>query len=304
MQNRILDIAEQPARLALRGGLLELKSGERAPFRVRPEEVGVVLLAHPQISITQPVLSALTAAGGVLLTCDERRMPAGMMLPVDGHFTQTERFAKQAATKLPLRKRLWQQIVRAKIRGQAEVLEEIFGEDAGIRALIPQVGSGDPRNVEARAARKYWPLLFNDDGFRRDRDRNDQNRLLNYGYAVLRAITARAICAVGLHPSVGLHHKNRYNAFCLADDLMEPFRPVVDLVVARHVEGGGDTELNSQSRQLLIGSLLGRCIVEGKQLTLFDSLAELSSSLVRVIDAGSGSLTLPERLWHASGQPD
>ncbi|QDT63565.1 type II CRISPR-associated endonuclease Cas1 [Calycomorphotria hydatis] len=304
MQNRILDIAEQPARLALHGGLLELKCGERAPFRVRPEEVGVVLLAHPQISITQPVLSALTAAGGVLLTCDERRMPAGMMLPVDGHFTQTERFAKQAASKLPLRKRLWQQIVRTKIRGQAEVLEEIFGEDAGMRALIPQVGSGDPSNVEARAARKYWPLLFDDDGFRRDRDRNDQNRLLNYGYAVLRAITARAICAVGLHPSVGLHHKNRYNAFCLADDLMEPFRPVVDLVVARHVEGGGDTELDSQSRQLLIGSLLGRCIVEGKQLTLFDSLAELSSSLVRVIDAGSGSLTLPERLWHASGQPD
>ena len=136
---------------------------------------------------------------------------------------------------MPVCKRLWRQIVRAKIKAQAALLVELRGTDFGLGALVLRVRSGDPSNVEARAARRYWPHVFADLDFRRHRENEDQNILLNYGYAVLRAIIARAICAAGLHPSLGIHHHNRYNAFCLADDLMEPFRPAVDHAVAEYM---------------------------------------------------------------------
>ncbi|HJT36296.1 MAG TPA: type II CRISPR-associated endonuclease Cas1, partial [Pirellulales bacterium] len=196
-------------------------------------EIAVLIAAHPQVTFTQAVLGGLAAAGGIFIVCDERWLPAGMLLPLRGHHLQARRFQAQAAVAAPVKKRLWQQIVRAKIETQAQALETLHGDSAGLRPLVPLVRSGDPENIEARAARIYWPLLFADESFRRQWEAGDQNRLLNYGYAVLRAIVARALCAAGLHPTLGLHHHNQYSAFCLADDLMEPFRPVVDIVVAR-----------------------------------------------------------------------
>jgi CRISPR-associated protein Cas1 len=213
-------------------------------------DIAVLVTSHPQISFTQAVLAGLAAAGGMFIVSNEKHLPAAMLLPLSTHSTQTERFARQAAVSLPTRKRSWQQIVQAKLRAQARLLEETTGADQGLRQMAARVRSGDPDNLEAQAARTYWQALFGEgpsgEPFRRDPEGGGINVHLNYGYAVLRAIVARALCASGLHPSLGVHHHNRYDTFCLADDLMEPFRPLVDRVVARlrlpysAEEGSGD----------------------------------------------------------------
>ncbi len=161
--------------------------------------------------------------------------------------------------------------------------------------------SGDPDNVEARAARAYWPLLFADEGFRRDHEAADQNRLLNYVYAVLRAIVARGICAAGLHPALGLHHHNQYSAFCLADDLMEPFRPVVDLAVASLVRENGHTpEMDPATKAALLEALLGVCDLGGQTRTLFDAATVAAQSLAAVFMGEAERLALPESLHRAT----
>ena len=292
MRNRIIDIAERPARLRIERRQLVIDV-EPEPARVPLEDLAVVVVSHPQVSFTQAVLSELASAGGVFVSCDSKRMPVGLMLPLAGHSIQTERFRKQLELSRPKQKRLWQQIVRAKIAMQAGLLVEQTGADGGLTALRPAVKSGDPANVEARAARRYWTALFGSD-FRRDRDAEDHNRLLNYGYAVLRAATARAICAAGLHPSVGLHHHNRYNAWCLADDLMEPFRPLVDRAVCALMDGRDDVpEIDAESRATLIEVLTGGVAICGEQWSLFDALAKTAGSLANVITGDADTLDLP-----------
>ena len=165
---------------------------------------------------------------------------------------------------------MWQQFVKAKLEAQAQLLEYRSGTDYGLRALAAEVRSGDPENVEARGARLYWRALFGDD-FRRDREAEDLNRHLNYGYAVLRAITARAVCAAGLHPSLGIHHHNRYDAFCLADDVMEPFRPLVDRVVVNLNDRlGPDLPMDRDAKRALLLNLLERYEFEDETRSLFD----------------------------------
>jgi CRISPR-associated protein Cas1 len=301
VHNRILDISESGARLSLRHQQLVIERAEHGTVTVPFADLAVVLLAHPQVSLTQPVLSALAAHGGALIACDERRLPAGMFLPLQSHSVQNERMSAQAAISLPKRKRLWQQIVRAKIQTQAEVLSELRGTDAGLPALLPLVRSGDPANVEARAARRYWGVLFPGIDFRRDPDACDQNQLLNYGYAVLRAIVARAICAAGLHPSLGLHHHNKYNPFCLADDLMEPFRPVVDRVVASYVDREGKvSDLDPSARREILEALTQRCILNQEVRSLFDAASAMATSLAAVFLGERDELELPEHVWYAA----
>jgi CRISPR-associated protein Cas1 len=295
MSNRILDFSETPARLRVRYSQLIVERQDRPDVSVPLVDLAVVLASHPQIIFTQAVLSGLAAVGGVFVTCDGHNLPAGMLLPLVAHFAQAERFAAQAQASLPTRKRLWQQIVRAKIKAQAALLVELRGTDFGLNALLPLVHSGDPSNVEARAARKYWPYLFADLEFRRNRDNEDQNVLLNYGYAVLRAIIARAICAAGLHPSLGLHHHNRYNGFCLADDLMEPFRPTVDKAVVEYMSTHDEPyQLEAAAKQNIIGELTGRYDLNGEQRTLFDVAAHLAASLADVFLGKREELDLPE----------
>ena len=257
------------------------------------EEIAVVVVSHPQVTYTHAVLAGLAAAGGMLIACDSKHLPAAMMLPLVTHSVQTERFAAQAKAPLPTCKRLWQQFVKAKLEAQAQLLEYRGGNDHGIRALIAEVRSGDPENVEARAARLYWRALFGDD-FRRDRDAEDLNRHLNYGYAVLRAITARAVCAAGLHPSLGIHHHNRYDAFCLADDVMEPFRPLVDRVVATlHDRHGSDLPLDRDTKRALLTSFLERYEFEEETRSLFDWVSQTASSLASVICEEAEKVYLP-----------
>lgn len=309
MTERILDFSERPARLNVRNGLLvvDLSSGHdgRDPesgLRARDAQeqtipladIAVLIAAHPQISFSHAVLSGLAEAGGMFIACNQKRMPCAMLLPLDNHSTQTERFQAQANLPLPNRKRLWQQIVRAKIRAQARLLEELTGQDWGLEMLGATVRSGDPQNVEARAARIYWRNLFGDDAFRRNPEGEGLNPPLNYGYAILRAITARALCAAGLHPSLGVHHHNRYDTFCLADDLMEPFRPIVDRTVAALREQCEDEpQLDRETKRVILEALLTRFAADGESRTLFDWISRAASSLASAIATGQKKLEIP-----------
>ncbi len=296
MINRIVDFSYArgaPPRARMRNWSSSAKTCPNVSLSLA--DLAVVIAAHPQVTFTQAVLSGLAAAGGVFVACDGRNLPVGMLLPLAGHFAQAERFAAQARAPLPMRKRLWRQIVCAKIKAQASLLMELQGDDNGIAVLARHVRSGDPSNLEARAARRYWPRLFADLNFRRHRENEDQNILLNYGYAVLRAIVARAICAAGLHPSLGIHHHNRYNAFCLADDLMEPYRPTVDRSVAEYMRTHDQVcELEPAAKQHIISDLTVRYVVDGEQRTLFDTAARMASSLADVFLGSRGELELPD----------
>ncbi len=302
MHNRIIDISETPARLKIKLRQLLIEPQETESVSIPLTDLAVLIVSHPQVSYTQAVLSGLADEGGVFITCDKQRLPNGILLPLQANHLQAERFSNQAIVKQPVQKRIWQQVVRAKISSQAELLESLHGADSGLRALLPLVKSGDPQNVEARAARRYWRVLFGTNTFRRDRAAIDQNRLLNYGYAVLRAITARAICGAGLHPSLGIHHHNRYNPFCLADDLMEPFRVLVDQTVAQHVEEyGTEATFDRSVREELLESLTGRVEINGHYRTLFDTLARIASSLNGVFSGETKKIELPERMFcHAT----
>lgn len=295
MIDHIVDLTQRSARLSVRYGQLVVETADQPAWTLPVQELAVLILANPQLSLTQPVLAALVEAGGVCVVCDGACRPAGLLLPLVQHHVQTERLAAQAAAPLPVRKRLWRQVVREKIASQATLLEELHGSDFGLRELVRQVRSGDRANLEAQASQRYWKRLFQDPQFRRNPDRQDQNRYLNYGYAVLRAMTARAICAAGLHPSLGLHHHNRYNPFCLADDLMEPFRPLVDRqVVGLLRRYGPQAEMSPQLKADLLAFVQRRLCLEGQQRSLFDVLARLAGTLADVFQKKRSQLLFPD----------
>ena len=235
-----------PAYLSLRQGqmvirLPDIVRNETLPERMRQqgeitkpiEDIGIVVLDCKQITTTQGLLEALLENNSAVITCDNRSMPVGLMLPLCGNSVQSERFRDQIDASLPLKKQLWQQTIKAKIRNQAAILTHWTSKETGcMRRWENDVKSGDPDNLEGRAAAYYWKTLFSDfdelKDFTRDRDGIYPNNLLNYGYAVLRAVVARALVSSGMLPTLGIHHHNRYNAYCLADDIMEPYRPYVD----------------------------------------------------------------------------
>lgn len=266
--DRIIEIAETSAFLSLENHLLKIRLPSGPPVTVPVKEVQCLILANPALTITGSLLAALAAEGCMVLVSGSDRLPAAMQLPLEGNYIQTQRFQAQIDAPKPLSKRLWQVIVKEKILNQAELLRELHGEDFGLSLLAKQVRSGDPDNLEGRAAVLYWKNLFGDP-FQRDRAQENNNLLLNYGYAVLRAMTARACCAAGLHPTIGLHHHNQYDPFCLADDLMEPFRPVVDRIVYGLNRANAPVELGRDQRRALIQGLLetrmpspkGRCLI-------------------------------------------
>lgn len=196
------------------------------------EDIGVLILDHERVVVTHLLLSALLENNVAVITCNEQHMPTGMLLNLDGHTTQTEIFRAQIEASEPLRKNLWMQCVQAKLRNQAAVLDQIgVGGDA-LREFARNVRSGDPDNLEARGAAVYWKCVFPAHmNFVRHRHGDPPNNLLNYGYAILRAVVARSLVGSGLLPTYGIHHRNKYNAYCLADDIMEPYRPWVDELV-------------------------------------------------------------------------
>ena len=247
------------------------------------EDIGVVVLDHKQITITSGVLEALLENNCAIITCDSRSMPVGLMLPLCGNTTQNERFRDQLDASLPLVKQLWQQTIKAKIENQAAVLQECSGaETRCMKVWADDVKSGDSNNLEARAAAYYWKNLFPIKDFTRDREGIPPNNLLNYGYAVLRAIVARGLVVSGLLPTLGIHHHNRYNAYCLADDIMEPYRPYVDRLVYNMINQGVDyTELTKELKaQLLIIPTLETNIA-GKRSPLMVAVGQTTASLYK-----------------------
>lgn len=245
------------------------------------EDIGFLVLDHPQITFTQSVIQLLTANNAGVVFCDERHHPASMLLNLDGNNTQSEHFRIQIETSIPLKKKLWQQTVKAKIRNQASVLE-VCGYNADALLQVSQkVKSGDSTNEEARAARYYWSQLFGMD-FIRSRHGIPPNNFLNFGYTVLRAAVARALTGSGLLPTLGIHHRNKYNAFCLADDIMEPYRPFVDLAVCEMCDSGLLTDdMGTEHKTVLLDLLASDVMIEKKLRPMMIALSETTSSLVR-----------------------
>lgn len=252
--------------------------------RIPIEDIGVMVLDHKQITITQGTLSALLNNNVAVITCDEHRMPSGLMLPLSGNTTQSERFRHQIEASLPLKKQLWQQTIQAKILNQSAVLYRQRGLECGnMEAWAKQVKSGDADNLEGRAAAFYWQTLFGDiKGFNRDREGVPPNNLLNYGYAILRAVVARSLVGSGLLPTLGIHHHNRYNAYCLADDIMEPYRPYVDNLVAEIIDSGIDiSTLSKEIKSKLLSIPVLDVVINGRRSPLMIGVGMTTASLYK-----------------------
>ena len=242
-------------------------------------------------------MSALLDHQAAVITCNERRMPSGLLLPLSGNTTQSERFSRQIEASQPLRKQLWQQTVQAKIRNQAAVLRALAGLDCGnMDAWVKQVKSGDTENLEGRAAVFYWQHLFGHiEGFRRDREGVPPNNLLNYGYAILRAVVARSLVVSGLLPTLGIHHHNRYNAYCLADDIMEPYRPYVDRLVAEIVETEDDISvLTTAVKSRLLSIPVLDVVVQGRRSPLMIGVGTTTASLYKCYSGELRRIAYPE----------
>lgn len=298
--HRILDFATEPARLRVKHRQLVVDSDSDSTT-VPLNEAAVVVVSQGQVTFSNSVITGILEAGGMLVICNRNFLPVGMLLPLAANHVQVERFANQRKASLPTNKRTWQQLIRSKIRHQASALQLIRNSSFGLDKLCPLVKSGDPKNVEARAARRYWGRLFDDDTFRRNRDLPGLNAILNYGYAVLRAIVARSICACGLHPGIGIHHHNRYSMFPLADDIMEPFRPLIDVEVAAGLTHFAEYgSLTPEIKRAILGTLLGRFDCEGEQRTLFDIANRVCSSLVDVYAGKRKQILLPTLISNRS----
>lgn len=262
------------------------------------EDIGVVLLDHPQITITHALMAALIERNVALISCDEKHLPVGLMLPLDGNTIQTERFRSQIDASEPLKKNLWAQTVKAKIENQAKVLDLAGIDNKRLLALLPLIQSGDADNVEGRAASVYWKLLFEDIPFVRDRFGTMPNAHLNYGYAILRAVVARALVGSGLLPTLGIHHSNKYNAYCLADDVMEPYRPFCDWMVYQMVmnEEIADDEISRTHKAKLLSVASIDVLIDGKKSPLMVGLPRTSNSLVECFAGSRRKIIYPEFL--------
>ena len=261
------------------------------------EDIGVVVLDNKQITITSGVLEALLENNCAIITCDSKSMPVGLMLPLYGNTTQNERFRQQLGASLPLMKQLWQQTIKVKIQNQGHVLQYCSGEDNKcMRIWAEEVKSGDPDNLEARAAAYYWKTLYaHIPGFTRDRDGIPPNNLLNYGYAILRAIIARALVSSGLLPTLGIHHHNRYNAYCLADDIMEPYRPYVDKLVFQLVKTYGENiELTKEIKSVLLTIPTLDVVIGRKRSPLMIAATQTTASLYKCFSGELRKIAYPE----------
>ena len=294
MLGRIIEIEGEGRRLSLERGFLTISCPEGDLGRVPLDDIEAVIIANPAASMTTQVVAALAQRGAPLVVSGSDFRPTAFVLPVDGHHDQGSRMEAQAEATLPVRKRLWADIVKAKITAQAEALEQVGVEAGAIRALVPRVRSGDPDNLEALASQRYFPALFGS-RFRRIRDGGSTNDLLNYGYTVLRAATARAIVAAGLHPSLALHHRSRGDAMRLADDVMEPFRPSVDLVV-RDLADEGIDRLGPSVKKRLAGVLHADFAMQDGRAPLSNVLGRLAVTLAQVYTGERKTLALPTPL--------
>lgn len=291
---------ENPAYLSLHLGQLVIRrtgeDGTEEKKTVPIEDIGMILLDNRQITLTQGLMAALMANNCAVVTCGETHLPAGLMLPLYCNTVQNERFRQQIDASVPLKKQLWQQTIQAKIHNQAAVLYLTTGEAHHNMAVWEkQVKSGDTDNMEGRAAAYYWKTIFPDNPqFVRGRSEDAPNSLLNYGYSILRAILARALVGSGLLPTLGIHHHNRYDAFCLADDLMEPYRPYVDRLVCEILDSESGSELTREVKVRLLSLPVMEVVINNRRSPLMLAATQTSASLVKCFSGEIRRIAYPE----------
>ena len=270
--------------------------GETKTALIPVEDIGIVIIDNQQITITSGLIQALQENNVALITCDSRHMPQSMLLPLEGNSIQQERYDNQLAATEPLKKQLWQQTVIQKIKNQGASLDSLNLKSNYLIPLHRNVKSGDTDNCEATAAVYYWQTIFKHiDGFVRHREGPPPNNFLNYGYAILRGTMARSIVAAGLLPTLGIFHKNRYNAYCLADDLMEPYRPYVDQIVHAMVEEFGPvTDMAKEHKAILLKIPTLDVVLDGEKSPLMLATQRTAVSLVKCYEGVQRKLLYPE----------
>jgi CRISPR-associated protein Cas1 len=295
MIKRVIDISE--------GAYLHTKNKQLCVDRegatiaiISIEDLGVLILDNPAIVITQSVLVLCQKYNVAIVYCDEKHLPISLNLPLwSGHSLHTKNIRDQVSLKKTRAKRLWQQIVKAKITEQALSLDIAGKSNTRLLRFAEKVKSGDPENIEAQAAREYWKTLMGED-FRRNQIAGDINNLLNYGYSIMRAMIARCIVSTGLHPSLGLHHKNQYNSLCLSDDLMEPFRPWIDTIVHKMRCLDQGVQITRETKQQILGLLSQDVLYENKKMPLMVASHYLAARLKQALTKNDLSLIYPQRI--------
>ena len=281
---------------------------EKAVATIPIEDIGVVVLDHQQITITQGLIASLLENNVAIISCNETHHPSGLMMPLSVNTVQSERFNLQIEASVPLKKHLWQQTITAKINNQAALLKKNGIEIENMLHWAKSVTSGDTENHEARAAAYYWANIFKcftpinrsetlEEGFIRDRFGEPPNNLLNYGYAILRAVVARSLVGSGLLPTLGIHHRNKYNAYCLADDVMEPYRPFVDEIVFQIIKNGEDfTELTTSIKKQLLEIPSVDIIIGGERSPMMVGMQQTTASLVKCFEGEVRRISYPEMI--------
>lgn len=283
-----------PVALSLKYGQLVVKSLEDDKTLTRPvEDIGFIIIDNPMVSLTIPLLNELADNNVAVIICDKKQMPQAMLLPLVCNTTLQECHKFQIEASSPLKKQMWKQLIEAKIKNQAALLNRVGKEGRMLKPFYANVKSGDTDNREGAAARVYWSQLF-ENGFKRDREGDSPNQFLNYGYTILRAAVARALVGSGLYPAFGIFHRNRYNAFPLADDVMEPYRPFVDEVVYSLCQDDEASDLDKNVKSRILRVLFTDVKIGKMTRPLEVALSLTTASLVKVFKGDAQKLTLPQ----------
>jgi len=293
--DRIVDIATDGRHLSVSRGFLVVSEERTEVGRIPLDDIAAVIVHAHGVTWSTNLVAALAERGVLMVFCGSNHSPVAVCSPLDGHHSQNARMRAQWEAGRPLSKQIWRDLVIAKIRWQAAALAAHGLDTGAFDMLARRVRSGDPDNIEAQAARRYWPLLMGEN-FRRDRDASGINGLLNYGYTVLRSLIARSVVAAGLHPSVGIHHANRGNAFALADDLIEPFRPLVDELTLQLINQGHQ-DVTAEAKRAFAGLIALDLTGNNGTTTVTIAANKLALSLARCFETGKVSeLSLPRPL--------
>ncbi len=295
MIKKIVEISRAGTHLSVKLGQLVVRRKEEPDRQIPCEDIGVLMVDHAGVTYTHSVFTMLLKEGAAIVLCNGTHHPTGMLLPIETNSVQSERFRYQIDAKEPLKKQLWKQLIRVKIAHQAWVVQEDEETARALKGLRDKVRSGDPNNIEAQASRRFWRAYLQNIEFRRRREGRHPNHLLNYGYTVMRAAVARAICSAGLLPTLGIHHRNRYNAYCLADDMIEPFRGFVEERVRDMCDGvQEDIDLDQHAKASLLEVLYTPVKIAGFNGPLMVGLHRTMASLQRCFEGQQKRLDLPE----------
>jgi len=289
-------VVEMPAAVPVNTGTETDTAVNNIVKSIPIEDIGLLIIDHRQITITQALLAKLLANNTAVITCDDTHHPTGMLLSLDGHSLQSQKFKSQIEASVPLKKQLWQQTIEIKIKNQAAMLAFRRQENKILLNLAEKVKSGDSDNCEAKAAAHYWKKVFPEElDFRRERYGPPPNNLLNYGYAILRAMMARSLVASGLLPTLGIHHRNQYNAYCLADDIMEPYRPFVDYVVYQLLRNNGRfLDMSPSMKKSLLEIPAMDVKMEGKKSPMMNAVQRTTASLAKCFEGTARKILYPE----------